>query len=54
MCLDPWKRFKGEIHEVLLVAYRHLSHRGKLTLWRVIAAWVVAEQGYMSNAQLFL
>ena len=26
MCLDPWKRFKGEIHEVLLVAYLHLSH----------------------------
>lgn len=54
MYLDPWKRFKGEIHEVLLVAYHNLSHKGKLTSWQVTAAWVGAEHGYMSNAQLFL
>lgn len=31
MYLDPWKRFKGEICEMLLVAYHNLSHKGKLT-----------------------
>lgn len=30
-CHDPWKRFKGEINEVLLAAYHNLAHKGKLT-----------------------
>lgn len=55
MYLHPWKRLKGlkEIHEVLL-AYHHLSHKGKLNSWQLTAAWAVAKQGYMSNAQLCL
>lgn len=54
MCRDPWKRFKGEIHEVLLVAYLHLSRKEKLTPWQVIPAWAVAEQRDVSRARLFL
>ena len=54
MSLDPRERFKGEIHEVLLVAYLHLSHKEKLTPWQVVVVWVVAEQRYMSHARLFL
>lgn len=44
MCLNPQKRFKGEIHEALLLAYLYLPHKGKLTLWQATAVWVVAEQ----------
>lgn len=54
MCRHPWKRFRGEIHEVLQVAYHHLSHKGKLTPWQVTAAWVIAKQGCISDAQLCL
>lgn len=54
MCLQPQKRLKGEILEELLVAYLHLSCKGKLSPWQVIAAWVVAEQRYVSHVRLFL
>lgn len=54
MCLEPQKRFKGEIHEVLLLGYLYLSHKGKFTSWQVTAAWVTAEQWYVSHARLFL